>query len=399
MKVAVIVVFSLSALYWVFQLYSLIRSSVSMPRLSRLKDFPDEVLERYPSISVIITACDEADTIEAAVKSRLADDYPNLEFILVDDRSGDGTSEIVDRLAALDSRVKAVHITELPEGWLGKVHALHRGTEAASGDWLLFSDADVHVKPGTLSRLIARCEKKRIDLVAGVPDFRSGGFFVDAAVSVFLRALMAAGRGYLFEDERSNAAGGSGSFNLVRRTAWEKTEGFPWLKMEIIDDVTLGQMLKVSGARISGVLCKGFVEVCWYPTFRGMLNGAGRAAVAAVGNYNIFQLLAISVPGFIVDMAPFYALFPWGIPILPYVAGGVIAVAVAANIVSNRMLGLPLLPGVMLPLGHVLVLFTTLMGGVTFLKTKGINWRGTFYSTKQLKAGRRFRYFLPSSKR
>ena len=101
----------------------------------------------WPALSVVVPARDEARTIEPALASLLAQDYPGLEVVLVDDRSTDGTSAIIDRLAASNPQIAAVHVRELPAGWLGKVHALQRGFERARGDFVLFTDADIHFAP------------------------------------------------------------------------------------------------------------------------------------------------------------------------------------------------------------------------------------------------------------
>lgn len=391
MYLVVIVFTVLSGLIWLFQLYSLSRTTREMPRL---RDFQYPELEDYPLISVIITACNEAETIEAAMASRLADDYPHLEFILIDDRSTDGTGQLVDRIAAQDARIRAFHITELPEGWLGKVHALQKGVEVAHGEWFLFSDADVFVKAGTLKQLIARCEMENYQHVAMIMEIYSGGFWVDTTISVVLRTLMAGGRVYQFSNPDANTSGGSGAFNLVKRSAFEKTKGFPYLKMEIIDDVSLGQQLKLSGARTLAVDGKGFVGVQWYSTFKGMMDGIGRAGIVALGNYNIWRHLGILCSGIIVDLMPYVALFWFGVPYLPYLGGVVIAIALASAVLSNRILGLPIFPGVLLPLGHVLTVFVNIRGGLVFYKNKGIYWRGTFYSQEQLKDGHRFLFNL-----
>ncbi len=364
--------------------------------MPRLRDFNHREMETCPLVSVIITARNEAEGIEKAMESRLADDYPSLEFILIDDRSTDDTPALVDKIAAKDARIKAIHIEKLPQGWLGKVHALHLGVQEARGEFLLFSDGDVHVKKGTLKQLIARCEEQGIDHVSVIPEFISAGFFVDASISVFLRGLLAIGRAYKINDPTSNAAGGAGAFNLVRRSAYEKTKGFPWLKLEIIDDVTLGQMLKVSGARPLVADGKGFVAVPWYTSFRAMADGAGRAGAAALGNYNPLRHLAIVLPGYLFDVMPYIALFFWGIPYLPYIAVTGITAGIGAAAVGNRLLGLPLLPGILVPVGHTITLFVNILGAFRCFKNKGIIWRGTYYSNKELRKGRRFRYILPA---
>src|SRR5262245_54122822 len=117
-------------LFWIVSFVLVLRLIRATPVLAHVN--PPEP-EAWPRVSVIIPACNEADTLEAAMRSRLAEDYPNVEFILVDDRSTDETGAIVDRLAAADARIHAIHIGDLPDGWLGKVHALNTATQQATG--------------------------------------------------------------------------------------------------------------------------------------------------------------------------------------------------------------------------------------------------------------------------
>src|SRR5438067_615110 len=81
----------------------------------------------WPRLSVIIPARNEGQTLESALETLLLQTYPNLEIVLINDRSTDDTPQIVERLAAKDARIRPIHLDTLPEGWLGKVHALHRG--------------------------------------------------------------------------------------------------------------------------------------------------------------------------------------------------------------------------------------------------------------------------------
>src|SRR5207248_653474 len=107
-----------------------------------------------PRVSIVISALNEADTIEPALRSVLALDYPDLEVVVVDDRSTDATPEILDRLCCEHPALKVVHVRELPPGWLGKNHALQHGASLASGEYILFTDADVMFGPSAVSRAV-----------------------------------------------------------------------------------------------------------------------------------------------------------------------------------------------------------------------------------------------------
>ena len=131
----------------------------------------------------MIPACNEADTLGAALGTLLAQDYPALEILLVNDRSTDGTGDIVDRLAASDPRITALHVRELPQGWLGKVHALHVASERARGDWLLFTDADVHFAPGALRRAVAVARVHQLDHLTCVPNVTTHGCLQEITMS------------------------------------------------------------------------------------------------------------------------------------------------------------------------------------------------------------------------
>src|SRR3954451_9899572 len=109
-----------------------------------------------PRVSILIPARNEERNLEEALRSVLALDYDNLEIDVVDDRSTDRTGEILDRMAAAAPRLRGVHVRELPAGWLGKNHALWLGAGKASGDFLLFTDADVVLEPSALRRAVGR---------------------------------------------------------------------------------------------------------------------------------------------------------------------------------------------------------------------------------------------------
>ena len=144
-----------------------------------------------PRVSVIVPACNEARSIESAVRSLLRQDYPNLEVVLVNDRSTDETGEIMNRLATEYPQVTVVHIDRLPGGWLGKNHALWAGGRHASGEILLFTDADVHFDPTTIRRAVAFMEQRRLDHLTLAPDLTVRGYWLEAWVAFFIMAFLA----------------------------------------------------------------------------------------------------------------------------------------------------------------------------------------------------------------
>ena len=111
-----------------------------------------------------------------ALGTRLAEDYPDLEVVVIDDRSSDGTAALLATMAARDARLRPIRVDSLPARWLGKVHALAQGAAVATGDWLLVSDADIEFAPDTLRRAVAACEADGLDFLALVPEFRSRSF-------------------------------------------------------------------------------------------------------------------------------------------------------------------------------------------------------------------------------
>ena len=167
LQISLLVYLALGCGLWLWRAWGTVRMIRALPILAE-DDSPQP--HRWPRVSVVVPARDEADQIESAMASLLAQDYPDLQILLVDDRSSDGTGEVMDRLARSDPRVRAEHLTSLPEGWLGKVHALQRGLDLADGEYVLLTDADVHYRPDTIRRAMRYCLAERADHVAGLPE-------------------------------------------------------------------------------------------------------------------------------------------------------------------------------------------------------------------------------------
>lgn len=360
-----------------------LRFLAAAPRLANLPLNPPP---HWPRLSVVSPARNEAATLAAASATRLALDYPDLQLVLVDDRSDDGTGALVDELAAADSRVTAMHVTELPEGWLGKNHALHVGAVAATGEWILFSDADVHLAPDALLRAVAHAEANGIDFLAVFPDLNRGGLLLNCLISSFGRMFSLATRPWKVQDPKSTAAVGVGAFNLVRRSALEASEGLPWLAYDVADDLALGVLMKRSGARCAVARGGGLVHVTWYETLGAMFVGLEKNTYPTSGcsfPRMIFFALAVAW----LELSPFVALWPLS-PGLGWLRA-LSAVALGAGAVSatlmSRAFNRPLLPALLTPLGTVLYVSLMLRSGWLGWRRGGISWRGTFYPSALLK--------------
>lgn len=384
---ALVTLFALSVLYHFGMVGLGARTMATMRRLDALRP-PDPA--RWPRLSLIIPACNEAATLEAALRSRLDDGYPDLEIVLIDDRSTDGTGAIVDRIAAADPRVRALHVTALPEGWLGKLHAMQKGVEASTGEWLLFTDADVHVAPGALSRAVAHAEQHALDHLAVFPELLGGSFLADGAITTFTFSAGVAAPPWEVENPRSPKAVGVGAFNLVRRAALDRTPGLAWLKLETIDDIALAQMLKrQGGARASIVSGRGTVRVEWYGTLRAMALGTEKAAFAIAGNYQATRhYLAcglVALPA----VLPLLALLPVGPAWLRPAALADIALVTGYAIALARWNGRRLGPALVWPLTSLLLVLMMARAAWVAERRGGVTWRGTLYPLAALRAGRR----------
>lgn len=351
--------------------------------LKRQSDrLPDPAL--WPRVSVVMPARDEGHKVEAGLKSLLVSDYPDFEIIAIDDRSRDQTGTIMDRLAEGQSRLRVIHITDLPEGWLGKNHALQVGAQQSTGEWLLFSDGDVVHDPLTLRRAVRFAVAHEIDHLPLFPDIEAGGMLEAAFVACFGLIFAAGTQPYLIPTRWPRAYCGVGAYNLVRRSALERAGGFEPIKLDIMDDVKLGKMLKRSGARCSILRAADGLSIRWQSGAWACITGLEKNAFASA-NYSVVQLLW---------MCGMISLVICGPVIGAIFAGDARTGFVAAAVLSHFLYGLIawlfghsfwLFP-MLVPSGFAFV-FAFLRSGWITLRQGGVRWRDTFYPLEVLRRG------------
>jgi len=347
---------------------------------------------RWPPLSVIVPACNEAAHLEAAARTILGQDYPQLEVILVDDRSTDGTGPLIDLLAREDARVKAIHIDKLPDGWLGKVHALHRGVDRAEGEWLLFTDADVHFAPTTLRRAIAYAIHQQTDHLTLIPRTIQTGFWLDVAVRAFSLLFLLGTGAATINRAGSRAFVGIGAFNLVKAKTLSRTPGLEWLRLEPGDDVGLGMMIKQAGGITRLAFAQNDLSVEWYASVPAMFRGLEKNLFGPGCDYRWWRLVAqiVAIVSFVVA--------PWLMIRLGVMKGNPGLIVIGCAAVAAHILFALLSPTgkrqeiyslLLFPAGLLMIAAILWRAGYKCLKNDGVDWRGTHYPLAQLRAGQR----------
>ncbi|MEZ5458550.1 MAG: glycosyltransferase family A protein [Steroidobacteraceae bacterium] len=194
-----------------------------VPELATLPPLPEGTAA--PRVSIIVPARNEVRGIGPAVASMLALQYPDFEVIVIDDRSTDGTGEALDAIADPAGRLRRLRVSDLPPGWLGKNHANALGAAAATGEWLLFTDADIHFAPSTLSRAMHCALSEGWMHLTAAPRARLPGRILSQFALYFGLLFSLFARPWAARDPRSRAHVGIGAFNLVRHLAYDRIGG------------------------------------------------------------------------------------------------------------------------------------------------------------------------------
>lgn len=345
-----------------------------------------EVAERLPRAAVVVAARNEEHTIEAGVRSLLSQTYPGLEVIVVDDRSDDGTSAILARMSASNAALTVLRIDELPEGWLGKTHALHRGAAASHGDWILFTDADVALAEDALARAVTLAERSGADHLTLGPMITGGSvpFRIFLTAFAFCFALLT--RPWRASSPRSRDAIGIGAFNLVRRSALEESGGFARIALRPDDDLMLARLLKRSGFRNVFARSNGAVGVEWYATLRDAVHGLEKNAFATL-EYSTTRLVGATLGMLVFAVWPFIALIAtsgitWALNAITVV------LMITATMAALRESRLPMGYALALPVSLILFLAIVWRSASINLRSGGIVWRGTTYPLDQIRRNR-----------
>jgi hypothetical protein len=377
-----IAVFGLIASLWVIQG---IRASVGMARLPWLSDASPLSSSDAPLVSVIFAARDEAEKLPGALATLLAQDYPRFEVVAVNDRSKDQTPAILHEFERANQNLKVIDVADLPPGWLGKPHALVAGFEQSQGEWLVFTDADVHFAPDVLRRAVALATQRQWDHLSLLAALEMRGFWEITAISYFALGFVFGNEPWLASNPRSGRYVGVGAFQLVRRAAYEKSGGHRRLRMDVIEDMKLGKLIKLAGCRSGVGVAQDMVRVRWHSGVRNVIRGVTKNFFAACHYNALFALGAMMLP-LIMSVLPFFGLvFATGwARVFAGIAVGSAVLIHGAMIWST---GASPLYALTHPLGALLFCWMLGRSAIATLWRGGVLWRGTFYPIDELRKG------------
>lgn len=268
-----------------------------MPRLPWDAPLPQSL----PLVSVLVPARNEERNIGACLESLMAQDYPRMEILVLDDDSSDATAAMVEAMAGRDGRIRLLRGKPLPVDWHGKAWACHQLAQAAHGEWLLFADADTRHRPNSVSSALALAHARNLDLLSLIPDMGLKGFWERVMMSVIPLVFVGCVPHFAFTRTRWPVlAGAIGPFMLFRRETYERFGGHEAVRSDIVEDVFIARWVKRVGGRIALADGVDVLRVDFYNGFRETWNGLSKSTFAAF-NY--------SLPGILAAILAFVALF------------------------------------------------------------------------------------------
>lgn len=377
-----LIFFGFIALFW---LTHGLRVAYGAVRLPWLKDFAPAMDADCPRVSVLFAARDEEEKLPAALATLMAIDYPGLEVVAVDDRSSDTTGRILDEFAKTHARLRVVHVTELPSGWLGKPHALQKAYEVSTGEWLLFTDADVRFRPDALRRAVALAKQRKLDHLTLLADVEMSGFWETVLLTFFGMAFHLGNNPGGVSDPDSRAYVGVGAFQLMSRAAYEAGGTHRRLAMEVVDDMKLAKMVRLAGFRSGVGVSEDAVVVRWHAGLRNLINGTTKNFFAAFG-YRLPLAITALTGMFAVNVLPFFGLL-FGSGWVQVFSALAILIALCFHAGVDVVMRVSPLYALTQPLGALLFCYMLLNSMLVTLHQGGIVWRDTFYPLEELKRG------------
>ncbi len=366
-----------AVLWWVFR--TLDRLTPRSPRF----DQPDP-----PLVTAIVPAKDEEQSLPGCLASVSSQSYPNLEILVVDDRSSDRTPEIAREFAASDSRVRLITIEDLPAGWTGKTHALHVASAEARGRWLWFLDADTRHEPENLAIVMEYARGHNAAMASLIPELRCETFWENVVQPLAGIVLMQSFPLFWVNDDRNPLAFANGQYILIRRDAYDAAGGHEAVRGRFVEDIAMAECVKRLRLPIRVAVAHGIGSTRMYASLDQLIRGWSRILYDALGRSpwrlagRILDPLIFSQSGHLALLASLWMLLSGRTDPFPkWLLGMSVVHHVLSHTVLRRVYRLSV-PGTRytgwFPLAN-LVMDWVLCRSLMMCLTGRVTWRGTAY--------------------
>ncbi len=371
---------------WIF----LIKTMVDSFRLTPFLDKFENTSTSRPKVSIILPARNEEEFIEKCLDSLIKQDYENYEIIVIDDSSEDSTGKIVSEYAKKNSKVVPVTARPKPDGWMGKNWACMEGYKKATGELLLFTDADTEHAENVIKLAVTHLNSFDLDALSAIPKMLTFDFWTNITlpmISTFLHTRFSA---LNVNDPKKKTGYFFGSFFIIKKETYQKVGMHEGVKHEIIEDGALGKKVKESGYKMKMVRAEHLVGAIWARDKSTLWNALKRLMIPlylqngkiAIGVFfAIVFLLFVPFPIFATS-----ALLPNEIISAKVlcVTSAIASILIYIGAVIETKIGLELKTRYALfaPLGSFVVVLGFLSGLLQAKKTSSVTWRGRSYSMK-----------------
>jgi glycosyltransferase involved in cell wall biosynthesis len=385
----------LLALIWLVPAVQLALHSSEVADLNRAEWNPSQDAA-LPSLTIVVPARNEEAEIEPALRSLLQLNYPRFEVVAVNDRSTDQTGAIMDHIAAEPAwagKLRVLHVRELPAGWLGKVHAMWLGSQGnvaqenaaqqGASDWLLFTDADCVFQVDCVRRAIHYATTTATSHLVLFPTAHMKTLGERMMISFPQVMAGFAMRPWKVRDPNARDHIGVGAFNLIRRSAYDAIGTYEALRLEVVDDIKLGEAIKKAGLRQDVVFGHELVSLRWAVGAAGVVANLEKNLFAFL-RFRLSLVLAVCALTFFLCVCPFLGLLlASGWTRAPF-AVAVAMIALAYALTGRYMASSPWM-FLTCPIAALVFAFATLQSAFIAVRDGAITWRGTKYSLAELK--------------
>ncbi len=364
--------------YWIRFIWIALQLDLLIRKLSKTEKFSRPL----PRVSIVVPARNEADHIDQCLSALQNQDYPNLEILLVNDRSTDRTGEVMKKYAEITKDWKYIEIKSLPDGWLGKNHALEQGGQQATGEYIIFTDGDVVYQPNTITKTMQSVITHNLDHLVLSANLKAKDPLLIAMQALFTTGMVSLLKLHQL-GKSPNRYIGAGVYNLVKTSLYRSIGGHQSIRLEVIDDLMLGKIMVQAGGKPGFMDGRDLISVEWYSNWKQMILGLEKNGFASV-RYSLPRLLAFMSVTYGIYLFPYFGIFLFYSP-LNYIFAASLLISHAVMAEVSRRTGHAIWVTFLLPIAAVLIGFAFLRSALIAIRKGSITWRETSYSLKTLK--------------